>query len=196
MRQIRATIGDPLWNALYMQRPSLGEAQIFKPDCFTTYDDIRAARVICAWDTASRVEEGNSYSVGVTLAQTPEGNFQLLDVVRVRQEFGDLVRTVVETFRRAYATTRIIPDAVVIEAASSGIALIQELSGDLPVAEIKPKGSKIIRAEGVSGVVTSGRVSLPKEAPWRDAFLRELSEFPLGEFSDQADAFVHALSWF
>jgi phage terminase large subunit-like protein len=84
----------------------------------------------------------------------------------------------------------------VIEAASSGIALIQELSGDLPVAEIKPKGSKIVRAEGVSGIVSSGRVSLPKEVSWRDAFVRELSEFPLGEFSDQVDAFVHALSWF
>ena len=44
--------------------------------------------------------------------------------------------------------------------------------------------------------MSSGRVSLPKEAPWRDTFLRELSEFPLGEFSDQVDAFVHALSWF
>ena len=196
LKQIRATVGDPLWNALYMQRPSLGEAEIFKTESFTSYDHIRAARVICAWDTASRVEDGNSYSVGVTLAQTPEGNFQLLDVVRVRQEFGDLVRTVVETFRRAYATTKLIPDVVVIEAASSGIALIQELSGDLPVAEIKPKGSKIVRAEGVSGIVSSGRVSLPKEVPWKDAFLHELSVFPLGEFSDQVDAFVHALSWF
>jgi predicted phage terminase large subunit-like protein len=196
LKQIRATVGDPLWNALYMQRPRLGEAQIFKTESFTTYEHIRAARVICAWDTASRVEDGNSYSVGVTLAQTPEGNFQLLDVVRVRQEFGDLVRTVVETFRNAYATTRLVPDAVVIEAASSGIALIQELSGDLPVAEIKPKGSKIVRAEGVSGIVSSGRVALPKEVPWKDPFLHELSEFPLGEFSDQVDAFVHALSWF
>jgi predicted phage terminase large subunit-like protein len=196
LRQIRATIGDPLWTALYQQRPSLGEAQIFKPECFGTYEDLNVARVICAWDTASRVEDGNAYSVGVTLAQTPEGNFQLLDVVRVRQEFGDLARTVVETMRRAYATTKIIPDACVIEAASSGIALIQELSGDLPVAEIKPKGSKIVRAEGVSGVVSSGRVSLPREVPWKDVFLKELSEFPLAEFADQVDAFVHALSWF
>ena len=53
-----------------------------------------------------------------------------------------------------------------------------------------------MRAEGVSGIVSSGRVSLPKEAPWRDAFLRELSEFRLAGFSDQVDAFVHALSWF
>ena len=50
--------------------------------------------------------------------------------------------------------------------------------------------------EGVSGIVSSKRVSLPKEAPWGDTFLRELSEFPLGEVSDQVDALVHALSWF
>ena len=48
----------------------------------------------------------------------------------------------------------------------------------------------------MSGIVSFGRVSLPKEAPWRNTFLRELSEFPLGELSDQVDAFVHALSWF
>jgi hypothetical protein len=44
--------------------------------------------------------------------------------------------------------------------------------------------------------VGSGRVSLPKEAPWRDTFLRKRSESPLGEFFDPVDAFVHALSWF
>jgi len=39
------------------------------------------------------------------------------------------------------------------------------------------------------------RVS-PQRGALEDTFLRELSEFPLGEFSDQVDAFVHALSWF
>ena len=47
----------------------------------------------------------------------------------------------------------------------------------------------------MSGIVSSGRVSFPKEAPWRDTFLRELSESPLEEFFDRVDAFVHALSW-
>jgi len=37
-------------------------------------------------------------------------------------------------------------------------------------------------------------ITLPKET--MDTFLRERSEFPPGEFPDQVDAFVQALSWF
>ena len=44
----------------------------------------------------------------------------------------------------------------------------------------------MVRAEGVTPLTRSGNVSLPKQAIWRDAFVNELAEFPLGQ---------HDLTW-
>jgi hypothetical protein len=80
--EIRATIGDPLWHALYMQRPSLGKRKFSKPTTSVTAK-LRVDRVICAWDTASRVED-RTRTRWACAGATPEGNSQLLDVVRGR----------------------------------------------------------------------------------------------------------------
>ncbi|MGB6481272.1 MAG: hypothetical protein WBF15_19455, partial [Candidatus Sulfotelmatobacter sp.] len=39
-------------------------------------------------------------------------------------------------------------------------------------------------------------VCLPKDAPWREQFVKELSEFPLAEHDDQLDAYVWAQAGF
>jgi hypothetical protein len=43
--------------------------------------------------------------------------------------------------------------------------------------------------------VNKGVVQLPQEAPWLEAFVDELENFPFTNYKDQVDAFVHALAW-
>jgi len=43
--------------------------------------------------------------------------------------------------------------------------------------------------------VNKGVVQLPQEAPWLEAFVDEVENFPLTNYKDQVDAFVHALAW-
>ncbi len=40
-----------------------------------------------------------------------------------------------------------------------------------------------------------GLVHLPQEAPWLDAYLRELTSFPNGRHDDQVDSTTQALAW-
>ncbi|NNM99083.1 MAG: phage terminase large subunit, partial [Candidatus Eremiobacteraeota bacterium] len=88
------------------------------------------------------------------------------------------------------------PSAVYVEDASAGVALIQELKREsrLPVVPVKALGSKISRVEGITGMLESGRVFLPTEAPWLVEFERELLAFPNAKHDDMVDAFVLALS--
>ena len=38
-------------------------------------------------------------------------------------------------------------------------------------------------------------MQLPQAAPWLETFVDELENFPLVNFKDQVDAFVHGLAW-
>jgi phage terminase large subunit-like protein len=53
---------------------------------------------------------------------------------------------------------------VLVEDSASGQSAIQELKRTtaLPVVAVKPKGSKIARAEAVAPLFESGRVPLPR----------------------------------
>jgi hypothetical protein len=44
-------------------------------------------------------------------------------------------------------------------------------------------------------LVNKGIVQLPESAPWLADFKNELENFPLTNYKDQVDAFVHALAW-
>jgi hypothetical protein len=66
----------------------------------------------------------------------------------------------------------------------------------IPLVEAKPVHSKIIRAEGVTPITTAGSVALPGAAEWRDAFVHEMAEFPVGVNDDVCDAFIYAMKAF
>jgi hypothetical protein len=60
---------------------------------------------------------------------------------------------------------------------------------------VTPKGSKISRFEGISGLFESKRIFLPEEASWLLEFEREILGFPGGtKHDDQCDALVWVLS--
>lgn len=93
------------------------------------------------------------------------------------------------------------PFGVVIEDASSGQTLLQELPGMAPGHAFLPfspcgGGDKDMRLATESVAVEAGKVFLPAEAPWKETFLRELMEGVSGKYKDQRDMFSMALQWF
>ena len=145
--------------------------------------------VITAIDCAAKTGVSNDYSAIVTLA-SDECDLYVVDVVRERFEFPELVRRIQEVARKYD------PSRVYVEEASSGFAIVQQLkhSTGLPVVGIPPKGSKISRAEALTGLFESGRIKLPHSAPWLEAFLSEMLAFPVSRHDDQVDATVLAIS--
>jgi len=88
------------------------------------------------------------------------------------------------------------PSRFYIEDTANATALIQQLRSEahLPIIPVKATASKESRAEGVSGLVESGRIVLPHDAPWLASFEDEVCSFPSGDHDDQVDAFVLALA--
>jgi hypothetical protein len=65
----------------------------------------------------------------------------------------------------------------------------------MPTIPIDARGDKEERAGSVCWVANRGFVQLPQEAPWLVDFVDEVENFPLTNYKDQVDAFVHALAW-
>jgi predicted phage terminase large subunit-like protein len=89
------------------------------------------------------------------------------------------------------------PLKIVIEDKGSGISLIQDLKSEY-IWEIEayspnPGMDKMVRFSSQSIKFERGQVYLQSEAPWLDAYLRELLGFPGSKFDDQVDSTSQAL---
>ena len=83
-----------------------------------------------------------------------------------------------------------------MENASSGLALLQDLKNDgfYSAEAIKPKGDKVMRLNGVTGIIEAGQVFVPTQAGWLEDYLHELMMFPAGRYDDQVDSTSQALA--
>ena len=165
-----------------------------KWDWFHTYDvapaRIAGDRIIQSWDTASKADEANDYSVCTTWLVRGETAW-LLDVNRAKLEFPDLRKKIVALAEQRGATL------VLIEEAGSGIQLLQDLRTGhaFGVKGIIPKDDKRTRLLSVSHMIEGGSISVPSDAPWLAAFQREITLFPNGKYDDQVDSLSQFLKW-
>ena len=203
LARIKTQIGSRYFNALYQQRPSAQEGQIFKRDWWVYTDTApeQVSWVIQVWDTAFKAKQENDYSVCLTGVLAYDG-FHILDVWRDKVEFPDLERAV----RSQYLKWR--PNEVVVEDAASGQSLIQVLNhgmdttnpwhnfGSLgspiivPIIPYKPDRDKVARAHAASPYPEARRIKIPVGAHWADSFVEELAGFPYGAHDDQVDVFT------
>jgi predicted phage terminase large subunit-like protein len=186
LAEIEASQGSRVFQAQYQQAPVPAEGNLFKHGWICRYEmlpDLTQAEIIQCWDTATGIGKANDYSVCTTWAIF-EKRYYLLDVHRGRWEFPDLVKQVSGISERWRATT------VLVENASSGAALLQTLRLNCPFNLIgrKPRLEKQVRASAQTACFESGRVLLPREAPWLAEYERELLGFPSTKYDDQVDS--------
>ncbi len=194
LEHIRKTLGSYNFSSQYQQSPVPPGGAMIKWSWFGSYPEPPEKegndRVIMSWDTASKAEEINDYSVCTTW-QEGGGRYYLIDVVRRRLEYPDLKRLVVEEAHRHGA------DVVLIEDKGSGIHLIQDLQRDgvvMPIA-IQPEGDKVTRMSAQTAKIEDGHVLLPERAPWLQDFQTEILQFPRGRHDDQVDSLSQFLAW-
>ncbi|WCR52987.1 MAG: hypothetical protein PG981_000009 [Wolbachia endosymbiont of Ctenocephalides orientis wCori] len=94
-------------------------------------------------------------------------------------------------------SSRWAPNAVLIEAKTSGQQLIQELktNSDLPIIGIVPNNDKLTRFYQIVPIIESCRVFLPHQSIWLNDFEYELLMFPETRHNDQVDSVVQYLQW-
>lgn len=185
------------FEALYQQEPYVAGGNLIKSSWLQKYDPAtdlppRFSSIVIGCDTAFKAKEQSDYSVFTIAGLCPLGNIYVLDVIRGKWEFPDLKRKAVlanvewrgRGLRGCY-----------IEDKASGQSLIQELKKESGIAVIawKMGGDKVSRANAVTPMIEGGRVYVPTKAPWLDAWLTELAQFPGSTHDDQVDSLVICL---
>ncbi len=186
----KRSMGSRWFECQFQQNPLPTEGNIVKGAWLQRYEKAPESfdKVVCALDAASKTGVSNDYSAIVVLGARPDGFF-VLDVLRRKVEYPELLRMVQATYSQHN------PSAIYVEDASAGTQLIQNLrrESSLPIVPVKALGSKVSRVEGITGLLESGRVFFPKDAPWLVDFERELLAFPNAKHDDMVDAFAMAL---
>ena len=194
LEELKTSMGSQGSSAQYQQTPVLPGGDLIKQDWFRSYAQRpgprQGDRIVQSWDTASKANKTNDFSVCTTWL-IRGSDYYLLDVLRERLEFPDLRRRIISHAKSHKAK------AILIEDASSGAALIQDLKheGTIRPIAIHPDQDKIVRLEAQSAVIEAGHVLLPRSAPWLDDFLLEVLAFPHGRFDDQVDSLSQFLTW-
>lgn len=163
--------------------------QFYKPEEF---DQRQISSLVISVDTAFKVSEQADYSVALTAALTHSGDIYILDVVRQKLEFPDLKRRLIQINSKWRGRGL---KGIYIEDKASGQSMIQELRREsgvsvIPYKVVNDKGSRVA---AVTPLIEGGRVFLPDDAPWMDAFAQEAREFPSSAHDDQVDALAMAL---
>jgi predicted phage terminase large subunit-like protein len=195
LEQRRVELGSYVFAAQYQQRPAPTGGGLVRLDWFRTYaarpDPAPGDRVVQSWDTASKADETNDFSVCTTWLVRGNAAW-LTDVYRAKLEFPALRRQI-EVQADTFGARLIL-----IEEAGSGVQLIQDLWANthLSVKGVIPRDDKATRLLSVSHMIEAGRIAIPDDAPWIADFRREIALFPAGRHDDQVDSLSQFLRWF
>jgi predicted phage terminase large subunit-like protein len=192
LRKQQQTLGPDVFAAQYQQSPVPPGGAMIKRAWLRYYEtapNLRHGRVIQSWDTAAKDGAQNDWSVCTTWLLVDK-HFYLLDLTRDRYQYPQLRDTALALAER-YRPSRIL-----IEDASTGIALAQELNqtGRCYISPIPVERDKIGRLYVQQGKFATGLVLFPKGAVFLPELLAELLVFPHGKHDDQVDSITQALA--
>jgi predicted phage terminase large subunit-like protein len=181
--------GLDAWNAMYQGRPSVQGGNIFKRDWFKFYTDLPTMyQTIISVDAAFKDTKTSDF-VAIGVWGKSGANVYLLDLINERMDF---VRTleVIRLMKKKYAEANM----VLIEDKANGSAIISTLRQEtMGVVPVEPLGSKESRAYAIQPFVMAGNVWLPKNAPWVEDYLDQMTRFPKSSKDDMVDMTTQAL---
>lgn len=199
-----------LYRRVWLGEPGFIENQLIKPEWWKYYDSQQAALEACTGmfvtaDTAYKTGTMHDYSVIQCWAYNSGSQLYLIDQVRGKWEFPDLVARVKDFLKKCYNLPSILkPSRCYIEDKSSGIPLVHTLAREgINVIPWKPGDykfpeDKIGRANESALIISTGVVYIPKNAGWVHDFVTECSEFTDDKdevgHDDQVDALTMAIS--
>jgi len=175
------------------QNPTSPGSGMFQTDQIKTVsqDDFKYENILSIvryWDKAG-TQDGGAFTAGVKMAQLKHNRFLVMDVVRGQWGTSRREKMIEETIRLdGILVTQYLEQEPGSGGKDSALAS-QEMIARLgnKVFLDRPTGDKIYRADPFSVAVNFGYVIM-FEAPWNEAFIDELSDFPNSDYKDQVDA--------
>jgi len=189
----RNTVGSIFWNALYQQRPTTPEGEIWKRVWFkklkATQELLQTISDIgFDWDSAYTEKEQNSASAFVKAGRDSQNNVYILDFGFRWVEFPALIRWMSDEVGPHY-----------VEQKASGKSAVQVLKNfGISAKEVKVEGGldKIGRTKLTTPAAETGHVYVAEHIFDRllDDSKQGLLKFPNGENDDVNDALVQAIN--
>jgi predicted phage terminase large subunit-like protein len=197
--EMKQAMGSAAFEAQYQQSPVPPGGNLINWRWFNFFDPTktRVEEIVISWDTAMKATELSDYSVGTVWGSVDDYWFFLLDLIRLKLEYPDLRRKVIETYHQ-WSNPTILGNKpiILIEDAGSGTSLIQDLwAQQIRAKRIKPDGDKIVRMATQAAKIEGGQVFLAQNASWLEDLRNELLAFPNGRHDDQVDSMSQALKW-
>jgi len=203
LQTIRNRKGTKLYTLTFLCDPAGTGGQVFPLRWWNRFDLSRPPEntyVIHSWDCAGGESTDASFSVMLELTYGPRGYYTTF-IYRDRPRYSELKALVLR-----FVTDR-QPNVVLIEDMFTGQQLGRDFEAEntLPqLRRINPKeagratgtsSSKLARAERHAGLMETGQLWIPNNAPWLEDFTTETTSFPQGKFDDQVDALSQALDF-
>lgn len=186
LANIKATIGEREFTALYQQRPSPIEGALFRRDWIGRQVVPRSGtRIAMGVDLALSTKTSADYTACVVMARDEFGKLYVLDAVRERVDFPNalrLIRNMAEKWK---------PNSIAIEQVAYQAVVVQELlrQTTLPIRGVTPDKDKLTRAQPLALRYEQGLVHHAQLPSW---FEDELLAFPQSQHDDAVDALVYA----
>jgi predicted phage terminase large subunit-like protein len=197
--------GERVWNALFQQRPSAAEGEIFKRENWVYlkpprplslmslgersnyFHSLGIRTVVQAWDTALGGKKKHDYTACTTLG-IADYRYYVLDVWRDRLQFPDALKQV----ELMFDTWR--PHRVVVEGggSASGKATVQMLqrSTRIPFKEVPTVTDKVFRADRISPTHEAKLITIIEDGGWQSTFVDQCANFPNIKMDDDVDSFM------
>lgn len=182
--------------SLYQQQPYIEGGNIIKTEWWQKYPaDLSPENftsLIIAVDTAFKKTETADFSVAVTAGMDRNGDIYIVDILRGKYDFPELKQRLIRLNSKWRGRGL---RAMYIEDKASGQSLIQELKREsgMSIIPYKVVHDKVARVNAILPIVEGGRVFLPEQSDWLDAFIDECVTFPGGNHDDQVDAATMAI---
>ena len=194
LEKLRTDLGSDVFAAQYQQAPVPPGGGMIRREWLRYYDELPErnyrSKVIQSWDTAAKNGTQNDWSVCTTWLVIDREFYYLLDLTRGRYEYPRLRDTAAEL------AARFKPDTILIEDASTGTALAQDLKRmqHWMTRLVTVEHDKISRLYIQQGKFEAGKVLLPRGAHFLRELEAELLTFPQGRHDDQVDSITQALA--
>jgi predicted phage terminase large subunit-like protein len=193
--RLRHQIGPEVFAAQFQQTPVPPGGCMIRSDWLRYWDTLPErtyrTRIIQSWDTAAKDGAQNDWSVCTTWMLV-DNCFYLIDLTRGRYEYPRLRDIAIAQAQKHR------PHCILIEDASTGTALSQELKKiyfDGSVRLVPIERDKTGRLYVHQAKFEAGLVLFPKTAPFLPELEAELLTFPQGKNDDQVDSLSQALSY-
>lgn len=207
LAKTRIAVGPIAWASQYQQRPTTRGGGLLRPTEHLKYftkmevgsstyyecedrliDDSECSR-FSTFDVAFTNRSRSDYTVMATMVIAP-GDPTLMLILNIERrrtthaEHADMLESTWNGWG---------PSWIGIEKQNATLSVFDEAQRrGVVVRWLLPDKNKTARAETLAGMMASGRVWVPRDAPWLADMIDEFAAFPVGTHDDQVDAISYA----